>query len=424
MKFLFYDLGWRLLRPFLPLILGRRAKIGKEIKSRLGERFGHSGAAPVDTGAIWLHAVSVGESVAAISLVHALSAQMPAARFLITTNTVTAATLVDKERCTLGDGLITHRFQPLDHPDFVECFLTLHQPRAAIFMESDFWPNLITRTAARGVPVIFASAQLSTTAFHRWTARPGIARRVFSTPQLVFAVNEEQASQFRQLGTPADRISVIGSLKTGGTLRPDAPLCRTLKTAIGDRRVFVAASTHEGEDGHIIAATKHLGTGWLTIIAPRHPERGNGIALAADGAPQRSKDQFPAAEHAIFIMDRLGEMGSLFSLADMVFLGGSLVPRGGHNPLEPASFGLPIITGPHIFKNAAEFAGLRAAGVVFDLPAAKDTGTALADVVGRVANDDARRRTIAKAATDYAAAANDRSRTAAAKITALLHGQA
>ena len=420
MTFGLYNLIWHLLRPFIPLILRVRAWRGKEIASRLHDRFGQPQLDQKVKGAIWIHAVSVGETVAAIGLAKALASALPKARFLITTNTVSAAAMVERES---ANGMaLSHAFQPLDHPHFVDQFLQHTRPILAIFMESDFWPNLISKTAAKAIPVIFASSQLSSTAFHRWTKQPAMAKAVFAAPQMVLAVNDAQAAQFQRLGTPADIITVLGSLKLGAMADADPALCQSLKTAIGKRQILLAASTHDGEDASMIAAANALGDGWLTIIAPRHPDRGNQIAAASNSAPQRSLGQFPSKDHNLYIMDSFGEMGSLFSLADLVILGGSFMPKGGHNPLEPAAFGLPIITGQHIFKNSAEFAGLRDVGVVFDVAETDDgldatiTGQKLAKLVIAIANDKPARRRIASAAKAYAMAANERSHIAARKI--------
>jgi 3-deoxy-D-manno-octulosonic-acid transferase len=422
MKHLFYNLAWQMARPILPILLRKRAAAGKEVASRISERFGKQGSSPSRPGAIWLHAVSVGESIAAIALVKSLAELIHDAHFIITTNTVTAAALVEKEATRRPEIDLAHRFVPLDHPDFVDRFLQNYQPVMAIFIESDYWPNLILRSGAAGIMVVFASAQMSRAAFARWAAKPTAARQIFSVPQMVFAVSDEQASHFRQLGTPADRISVLGSLKTGTVMQPDPTLCQSLTSIIGGRKLFLAASTHAGEDGIMIAAAKRLGDDWLTIIAPRHPDRGDSIAAAAGGAPQRSQKATPAASDPIYIMDILGEMGSLFSLADVVFLGASLVPKGGHNPLEPASFGLPIITGPHIFKNATEFASLRDVGVVFDLCGSndKETSIELADLIIELGNDTKRRVEISRAAKSYAATADERSSIVANQINPLL----
>lgn len=423
MRFWLYNLGWRLLGPLIPWLLARRTATGKETKSRIAERYGNASAAPITPGMIWLHAVSVGETVAALGLVEALAAHRPRAHFLITTNTVTAASMVEKAAGKMRQDRLHHRFQPLDHPAFVDRFLTTYRPVLAIFLESDFWPNLITRTAKSGIRVIFASSQMSDTAFARWQGRPAVARQLFATPQLVLAVNSEQASRFRRLGTAADRITVIGSLKGVHTPAPNDSLCQRLMQAIGQRRLFLAASTHAGEDAPVIAAAQQLGQGWLTIIAPRHPDRGDAIASLAGGAPQFSHNAMPGPHDSVFVMDVLGEMASLFSLADVVFLGASLVPNGGHNPLEPAQFGRPIITGPHIFKNSAEFGGLRAAGVVFDLDYDATDATvaaALAALVMKIAADKAGREKIHKSALDYAAIAAKRADTAAAAINKLI----
>ena len=188
-------------------------------------------------------------------------------------------------------------------------------------------------------------------------------------------------------------------------------------------RMLRPASTHAGEDAPVIAAAHELGGNWLTIIVPRHPDRGDAIASLAGGASQFSRRAMPGPHDSVFVMDVLGEMASLFSLADVVFLGASLVPNGGHNPLEPAQFGRPIITGPHIFKNSAEFVGLRAAGVVFDLDcdrADSNVAAALAALVIDIATDKARLKKIHKNGLDYAATAAKRADTAAATISSLI----
>jgi len=416
-----YNLMWWVLRPVLPLILGWRQQKGTENAGRRHDRYGRPSFDTPLYGVVWLHSVSIGETIAAISLAKALAQMRPEAKFLITTNTVSAAELVHREIDT-GFPLF-HAFQPYDHPQFVDQFLTTIKPGIAIFMESDFWPNLISRTAAKSIPVIFASSQLSMVAFQRWIKNPSLAKSVFATPQLVLAVNKAQACQFRKLGAPAHCIDVLGSLKIGNHLKIDQAFCRQFATAVAGRKILVAASTHEGEDACVINAANALGDDWLTLIAPRHPHRGSAIAAICNMAPQRSLDQWPSADRNLYIMDSFGEMGSLFSLADLTILGGSFVPEGGHNPLEPAAFGLPIITGPHIFKNTAEFAGLRDVGVVFDV--ADDgadpvsAGQALADMVTSIMTDKAQCRRIASAAKTYAETASVRVENAAKMITAI-----
>jgi len=419
-----YNFFWRLIRPFIGLLLWHRARRGKEIAGRWPERYGRA-SLPAEklhcktASYIWLHAVSVGESVAAMRLATALASRFPDCRFLITTNTVTGYNSVTKAMADHPALPIGCVMQPLDHPDFVDAFLTTWRPRAAIFMESDFWPNLICRSKQRGIPVIFASSQLSGKAIAGWQKRPRLAQDVFGAADLILPVDDQQATQFRTLigavKTPP-LIKVMGSLKLPDKLHPDKNLQKTLKDAAAGRRIFLAASTHIGEDEIIIDAAKNLGAGWLTIIAPRHPHRGDAVARLADDAPQRQHGHLPDQTTQIYIMDSLGEMGTLFSLADYVFLGGSLIPAGGHNPLEPAGFGLPILTGQHIFKNKAEFEGLVATGAVFQVADAKQ----IKEQITKLENDQLRRKRLAKATKAYVATANHRAQMAASAIQDLL----
>jgi 3-deoxy-D-manno-octulosonic-acid transferase len=424
-----YNFVWRIIRPFIPLLLWYRIRQGKDLGRLRIERYGRTAQritppGPHCASRIWLHAVSVGESVAALRLARALATHYPHHAFLITTNTITGYNTVLAGIADQPDIAIQCAMQPLDHPDFVDRFLASWQPSAAIFMESDFWPNLILRSRQRGIPVIFASSQLSTKAVAGWMKRPALAQPLFAAAELILPVDAQQADQFRALiGTAHDipRIQVIGSLKLPDRQQqdrqqPNPQLRRILQQAASGRRVFLAASTHDGEDQVVIDAASDLGADWLTIIAPRHPDRGDAIAAYAGQPPQRSHGAIPDSQNSIYIMDSLGEMGTLFSLADYVFLGGSLVPAGGHNPLEPAGFGLPILTGAHIFKNKAEFDGLAAAGTVFEVT---DAAT-ITHQIRQLENDPTRRAKLAKAAQDYVNIAHQRVALAAQAIKQVL----
>jgi 3-deoxy-D-manno-octulosonic-acid transferase len=254
--------------------------------------------------------------------------------------------------------------------------------------------------------------------------RPALAQPLFAAADLILPVDAQQADQFRALISTVQnipRIQVIGSLKLPNRQQQDRQqqepqLQRILQQAALGRRVFLAASTHDGEDQIVIDAANDLGADWLTIIAPRHPDRGDTIATYAGQPPQRSHGAIPDSQTSIYIMDSLGEMGTLFSLADYVFLGGSLVPAGGHNPLEPAGFGLPILTGAHIFKNKAEFDGLAAAGAVFEVA---DAAT-ITHQIRQLENDPERRAKLAKAAQDYVTIAHQRVALAAQAIKQVL----
>ncbi len=407
-----YNLMWRLARPALPFILNRRTAAGKEDASRLAERFGRlDGRHDLPVSPIWIHAVSVGESVGALALARALKTRRPDMPLVITTNTVTAAARIAAQPPDLG---LTHLYQPLDHPDMVDAFLHRLRPRLALFLESDFWPNLITRTAGAKVPVALVSAQLSDRAFARWQRQRALAAAVFGAPERVLAVDSEQADRFTKLGANPQNVHIGGSLKLPPAAgHVDGDLVAMLRKAAGGRRILLAASTHEGEDGAVIAAAATLGDGWFTIIAPRHPERGSVIAAqcteAGYSAARRGTGGSATSGDSLYIADTLGEMDSLFSVADIVFLGGSLKPLGGHNPVEPAAYGLPIITGPHIHKNRAEFAGLSAAGVVSEITDAAE----LAMTARQISDDHGRVVQIADAARAYAAQTGKRPEFAA-----------
>lgn len=414
-----YNLLWRLARPAVPLLLARRAAAGKEDENRLGERYGryeHRNDLPDKP--IWIHAVSVGETVAGIALAEAFRTAGETAPILLTTNTATAAERVAGLPSSLG---VTHLYQPLDHPRMAAAFLRRLRPRIGIFLESDFWPNLITATAASGAPVAFVSAQLSDRAARRWQRNRRTARAMFGTARLVLAVDQIQAAKMISLGANKAAVRVGGSLKLPAAgAAPDKELLAMLRNVANGRRVLLAASTHEGEDEAAIAASQALGPDWFTIIAPRHPNRGADIARLCDSAgiaaAQRSAGARASLGDAIYIADTLGEMDSLFSASDIAFLGGSLTPLGGHNPVEPAAYGLPVLTGPHIFKNSAEFSALSAVGVVKQVT----DGAGLAKAAEAICGDEARLAAVAAAARAHAAEAGKRPANAAQLCLALM----
>ncbi|MBT6566833.1 glycosyltransferase N-terminal domain-containing protein [uncultured Candidatus Puniceispirillum sp.] len=417
-----YNFLWTCLYPFTGLVMARRAHVGKEDKTRLDERYGRYSTI-YKAGGIWLHAVSVGEAIAALALAEAIHDEDKDSPIIITTNTITAAEMIARAKTSAN---ITHIYQPLDHPAFVDRFLDMFAPKVAIFLESDFWPNLVTRTAARHIPVIFASAQLSQKAVASWQKRPTVARQLFGCTDLILAVDADQQQNFINLGAKAADVHVGGSLKmTAATLSIDVGLQALIRKASGNRAIFLAASTHEGEDEAAITVARQHADKILTIIAPRHPERADAIADIADKAldqtiPRRSKDQKPDSKTALYILDSLGEMGSVFDLADVVFLGGSLVPKGGHNPLEPASFGVPIITGPHIFKNENEFGALSSCDIIHLIDKPDDLGAMVTSVL---AFDSRKKQQHAKAAKTYVESARQRPREAARMIFALVNAK-
>ena len=370
-----YNRLWACLRPFLSIYLIWRSLRGKEDRSRQEERFGQAWRRARPAGClIWLHAVSAGESVAAISLAKACLKLQGEAHILITTNTLTA--LEQLERTKPDQTIIC--YQPLDHSTYVKRFLAYWQPDSAVFLESDFWPNLIIETARRNIIVQFASAQLSSTAFINWKKRPELATQLFSAAQLICAVDDEQRQRFEQLCQPnvasisdigpekKPDIRIVGSLKLNAFSTPvDETFADQLRVAAGSRPILLAASTHSPEEQILLKASQEVvraGYPHLLIIAPRHSDRSQDIARLMPHAAHRSKNQLPLLGDNHFLADSFGEMSSLVTAADIVILGGSFVPKGGHNPLEIAALSTPLITGPSQFKNKVEFDTLQQYG--------------------------------------------------------------
>ena len=277
---------WRLATgaaaPLLPLHLRRRVRLGKEIAARLGERRGEGAARPPGR-LLWLHAASVGETLSVIPLLEALAARAPDLSLLVTTGTVTAAGLLAQR---LPDGLggrLLHRFVPLDVPRWVARFLDGWRPDAAVLVESELWPNLIAAAAARGVPLALVNARFSARSARRWRLlAPRLGRRLLGAFRLVTAQGEADAARLRALGAAA--VLTPGNLKDAAPPLPaDAAALAAVRGAIGDRPVFLAASTQPGEEAIVAAAHRLLAAaqpGLLTIIVPRHPERGPAIAAA------------------------------------------------------------------------------------------------------------------------------------------------
>ena len=370
-----YNRLWDCLRPFLSIYLTWRCLRGKEDRSRQEERLGQAWRQARPKGClIWLHAVSAGESVAAISLAKACLKLQGKAHVLITTNTLTA--FEQLERAKLNQTIIC--YQPLDHLAYVKRFLAYWQPDSAVFLESDFWPNLIIETARQNIAVQFASAQLSATSFINWKKRPELASRLFGAAQLICAVDDEQGQRFKRLcqpnvvSLPDIRPEKKPEIRIGGSLKlnpvsaaVDEAFVDQLRAVTAGRPTLLAASTHDPEEQILLRASQevvHAGFPHLLIIAPRHIDRSQDIARLMPQAARRSKNQLPLSGDNHFIADSFGEMSSLVTAADIVILGGSFVPKGGHNPLEIAALSKPLITGPSQFKNKEEFNRLQQYG--------------------------------------------------------------
>ncbi len=358
----FYRLASMAAAPTLaPRLLAWRVKRGKENPTRLAERYGEASLPRPAGPLIWLHGASVGELLAVIPLIERLRARNFAV--LMTSGTVTSATLAERR---LPAGTL-HQFIPLDAPGFVGRFLDHWRPDLALFVESDLWPNLILTCADRAIPMILVNGRVSERSFRRWRHAPGAIAGLLRRFDLCLAQSNADAQRYSQLGAP--RISSIGNLKLDAPAPPvDLSGLHTLSAIVVTRTVIAAASTHAGEENEIIAAHRRLRPKYptlLTIIAPRHPERGPAIAEAAKVAglsvALRSRGDLPKPDIDVFIADTLGELGLIYRLAPIVFMGGSIASHGGQNPIEAIRLGAAVVHGPNVWNFAEIYAALDAA---------------------------------------------------------------
>ena len=344
--------------PLLQRMLERRVVRGKEDAGRLGERRGEDRAPRPPGRLLWLHAASVGEALSVLPVLVSLERRDASVSVLFTTGTLTSARLLERRLPELGLQRVLHRFVPLDVPAWAARFLDHWRPDAAAFVESELWPNLLAACQARGIPMMLVNARMSAGSLRRWRWAGGFARRVVGAFDRVHAQSADYASRLEQLG--ARGLLPPGNLKLASPCLPvDAAEASRLAALIGSRPLWLAAITHPGEEAVMAGVHRRLEAahpGLLTIVAPRHPERGAAIAAELGAAPRRSLGQDPP-DGGLWIVDTLGELGLLYTLAPTVFIGRSLVGRGGQNPLEAARFGAAIAAGPHM-GNFAEITEL------------------------------------------------------------------
>lgn len=369
----------RLLEPLAPRLLDARAKQGKEDPARVDERLGRASLPRPDGDLVWLHGVSVGETLSLLPVVERLRRSRPDLAILVTSGTLTSAQLLARR---LPAGVI-HQFAPVDAPGAVTAFLDHWRPSLAVFVESELWPNLILEARRRGVKLVLASARITEKTVDGWRHFPGAAREILSAFDRILPQDEASAARLHSLGA---RIDGHVNLKLSGEAPPhDAAAFTRLSAAIGDRPVVVAASTHDGEEIALVRALDKLADRLCLILVPRHPARSAEIAAALerDGYrfARRSEGSEPDRDTDLYLADTLGEMGLFLRLADVVVMGGSFSaalekpPVGGHNPLEPARLGKPAVTGPDMTNWAAvtdalvQSGGLTVVEAPWDLPA-------------------------------------------------------
>lgn len=340
-----YRLATMALAPAVPFFLRQRALRGKEDTARMRERLGYASINRPEGKLIWIHGASVGESVAALPLVDAFL--RAGENVLITSGTVTSAKMM-AERLP---GHAIHQYAPVDTPAATARFLAYWKPDAALFVESELWPNLLYRAAGQGVKLALVNGRMSERSFRGWSRAKSVASSLLSLFDICLMQDEGSAERIRQLGAP--RVEVSGSLKADAPPLPanEAKLTE-LQAAIGSRPILLAAQTHPGEDETILPAHDMLRTSYpdlLTIIVPRHIERGADIAMLCGSRTvrRRSRGELPGAQTAVYVADTMSELGLFYRLAPFCFIGGTLVPIGGHNPLEAARLHRGVLFGPH-----------------------------------------------------------------------------
>lgn len=390
----------RVAEPVAAFTLNRRMKAGKEDPARIGERKGRPERPRPEGRLIWIHGASVGESLSVIPLVERLRAMQPEYVFLVTTGTVTSARLMEER---LPEGAF-HQFIPLDHPDYVAGFLEHWRPDAAIFVESEFWPNLILKAREYASFMALVNGRISPSSYDDWKRQPNAIKFILSSFDLIIAQDNQNAERLSQLSGRS--VKSLGNLKYAAPALPgDKAAAEAIAKEIGERRCWLAASTHPGEEEQIFAAAKLLKADYpdlLTIVTPRHPTRGGEVRALAEesglSAANRTREERITPQTDVYIADTLGELGLFYRICDISLVGGSLTEKGGHNPLEPARLASAILHGPHVFNFVETYADMRKTGGA----ALTRNDREIASAVRRLFADHKTREAMTLAAQHYA----------------------
>jgi 3-deoxy-D-manno-octulosonic-acid transferase len=373
--------------PLAPVLIRRRLKQGKEDPARINERRGMTEDLRPRGPLVWIHGASVGEVLAAAALIEKLRALN--IRILVTSGTVTSAAVVAKR----FPADIIHQYVPYDSPRYVGRFLDHWRPSLALFIESDLWPNLILSSAARRLPMVLINGRMSHRSFPRWRRMSETISALLGRFEVCLAQSNADAERFTALGSR--NVVTTGNLKLDVPAPPADPAkLERLMSMTRGRPIVVAASTHPGEEDMLVESHRTLAgffPSLLSVIVPRHPDRGEAVArmIAASGlrVALRSREELPTATTDIYVADTMGELGLFYRLAPIVFMGGSLVERGGQNPVEAVKLGASIVHGPHVFNFTDVYQALDGAG------AARLAGTpeALVKQIGQLLADPAAR---------------------------------
>jgi 3-deoxy-D-manno-octulosonic-acid transferase len=387
---------------------------------RAHEKLGHA-TEPRQQGVplIWFHAASVGETLSVLALISRMGSKLPKARFLITSGTASSAQLIE----TRLPPHTVHQFAPLDAPGPIKRFLKHWQPDAAVFVESELWPQMLRRTRARGTCMALVNARLSEGSVRKWRKMPRLARYLFEVFELILTQNDAMAETMVSIHAPPARVARGINLKSmAGPLPVDEDLLFEARAALGHRPVWVASSTHEGEEDIVLDAHATLLKNWpdlCLILAPRHTERARDVMhlIAGKGMSFTRRTRGDAPGEQVFLADTMGELGTWYALTDVVFLGGGLQPKGGHNAFEVAQSGAMTLSGPNVFNFAETYAVMETAGAARLIT---DAASLTREVTAILTNPDVRRQA-RHSAQNFAAAQNDQLDGIADRLIKALH---
>ena len=413
-----YKFATRAIGPAIPYLLAARMRRGKEDANRLAERCGIASLDRPLGPLVWFHAASVGESLSVLRLIEHLRTLRPDLHVLMTTGTVTSARLM---AARLPEGAL-HQFVALDHPDYTSRFLDYWQPDLAVWVESEFWPNLIVAAHARGVPLALINARITEKSFQGWQRFPSLIADLLNRFSLILAQDRASARRLAALG--ASGVGSPGNLKNDAApLDAGESELAALQRDIAGRPVWLATNTHEGEE--TVAADVHerlaaTRPDLLTFIVPRHPARGAAIAAELEKrglkVARRARGEPVSKTTQVYIADTLGELGLFYRLARIVFIGGTIADVGGHNPFEPARLHCALIAGPVGFNFDEAFIAFQEAGALVRV----DGAASLAAAVGRLLDDPMECANRATAAERVASQSNGATEKTAEALLALL----
>ena len=389
-----------LLVPFVARSTVNKLRAADIPALRARERLSNASEHRPNATLIWFHAACVGESLSVLALITRMGVMLPNAHFLITSGTARSARLIAQRMPPRSQ----HQFAPLDAPGQLKRFLKHWRPDAAVFVESGLWPQMLRRTRATGAAMALVNARLSKKSLASWERCPKLAAYILDVFDLILTQNDAMAEAMVRIHAPVPRVARGQSLKSfAGPLSTDEDLIFEARAALGHRPVWIAAFTHAGEEQIVLAAHKELRkthTDLLLILIPHHSERGaevvQHIADAGMEYSRRSRGDLPAK--AVYLADTLGELGNWFALSDIVFIGGSLLPIGGHNPFDVAQSGATVLSGNHVFNFAETFSDMEAAGAARIVSGSDD----LAAQIDLLLRDTASREKAIKAAHTFA----------------------